>query len=100
VEDRLKGEKTSGQDSLPIYLSVLEQAKFDLERAEKWSGATEDPLGKLRWSIEADVRRILVRMYDGLVKILQEREEELRFARRVNARAEAIVSPGGQVAGE
>lgn len=95
----MKGERTTEQASLPIYLSGLEQAKFDLDRAEKSSGATEDPLEKLRWSIEVDVRRTLVRMYDGLVKIVQDREQELRLARNANARAEVTVSPGGRVAG-
>jgi hypothetical protein len=74
AENAVKGQGTSAQQSLPIYLSVLEQARFDLDRAEKSSGATEDPLEKLRWSVEADVRRILVRMYDGLVKLVQSQE--------------------------
>ncbi len=100
VGSRLKGERTPGQDSLPIYLSGLEQAKFDLDRAEKSSGATEDSLEKLRWSIEVDVRRTLVRMYDGLVKLVQDREQELKLVRSANAKPEATVSPGGRVAEE
>lgn len=70
----VKGEGTSAQQPLPIYLSGLEQARFDLDRAEKTSSMTTDPLEKLRWSVEADVRRILVRMYDGLVKLVQSQE--------------------------
>ena len=74
MDGTLKREKSNGSGPLPIYLSSLEQAKFDLDRAEKSSIATNDPLEKIRWSLEADVRRALVRMYDGLVKLLQEPE--------------------------
>jgi hypothetical protein len=74
MDGTLKREKTNGSGVLPIYLSGLEQAKFDLERAEKSSLLTSDPLEKLRWSFEADVRRALVRMYDSLVKLVQEPE--------------------------
>lgn len=74
MDGTLKREKANGSGPLPMYLSGLEQARFDLDRAEKSSMTANDPLEKIRWSLEADVRRALVRMYDGLVKLLQEPE--------------------------
>ncbi len=59
-------------DLLPMYLSGLEQAKCDLARAERsWSQST-DPLEKVRWSLDAELRRALVRVYNGLVVFVQE----------------------------
>jgi hypothetical protein len=59
---------------LPIYLSGLEQAKFELARAEKSSSCTVDPLEKVRWSLDAEIRRALIRMYDGLITFVQQPE--------------------------
>lgn len=60
------------QDLLPVYLSGLEQAKYELDRAEKTSGLTLDPIEKIRWSFEIEIRRALIRMYDGLIKLVQD----------------------------
>lgn len=60
------------QDLIPIYLSRLEKAKFELDSAEKSSHLCADPIEQMRWSLEVEVRRSLVRVYDGLVRILQE----------------------------
>jgi hypothetical protein len=62
----------SKEDLLPIYLSGLEQAKHELARAEKSSNSSTDPLEKIRWSLDAEVRRALVRVYDGLIVLVQQ----------------------------
>jgi hypothetical protein len=69
-------EKTrmSREDLLPIYLSGLEQAKCELARAEKTSMASTDALEKVRWTLDAEVRRALVRVYDGLISFVQQPE--------------------------
>lgn len=60
------------EDLLPMYLSGLEQAKCELARAEKSWSMTTDPLEKVRWSLDAELRRALVRVYNGLVVFVQE----------------------------
>jgi hypothetical protein len=60
------------EDLLPMYLSGLEQAKCELARAEKSWSMTNDPLEKVRWSLDAELRRALVRVYNGLVVFVQE----------------------------
>ena len=62
----------SREDLLPMYLSGLEQAKHKLDRAEKSSSLTADPIEKVRWLLDAEVRRVQVNVYDGLIKLLQE----------------------------
>ncbi|MGA8220489.1 MAG: hypothetical protein WB780_02465 [Candidatus Acidiferrales bacterium] len=62
------------QHLLPVYLSALQQAKFSLDKAERSSNATQDPIERLRWSLEVDIQRTLIRMYDGLTKLVQEPE--------------------------
>jgi hypothetical protein len=62
----------SREDLLPIYLSGLEQAKYELAKAEKSSTTSTDPLEKIRWSLDAEVRRALVRVYDGLIVFVQQ----------------------------
>ncbi|HEY0704017.1 MAG TPA: hypothetical protein VGD60_14710 [Candidatus Acidoferrales bacterium] len=62
----------SRENLLVMYLSDLEKAKFELERAEKTSSIQLDPIERVRWSLEAEVRRSLVRVYDQLVKLVQE----------------------------
>lgn len=62
------------EDLLPIYLSRLEEAKHELAKAEKASNASTDTLDKMRWSLEAEVRRTMVRVYDSLLVFVQEPE--------------------------
>jgi len=62
------------QHLLPVYLSALEQAKFHLDRAEKSSIATQDPIERFRWTLEVEIQRTVIRMYDGLAKLVQEPE--------------------------
>ena len=45
------------EDLLPMYLSGLEQAKCELARAEKSWTMANDPLEKVRWSLDAELRR-------------------------------------------
>jgi hypothetical protein len=59
---------------LPVYLSGLEQAKYELARAEKSLSSSADPLEKVRWSLDAEIRRALIRVYDGLVTFVQQPE--------------------------
>jgi hypothetical protein len=59
---------------LPVYLSGLEQAKCELARAEKSFNSTADPLEKMRWTLDAEIRRALIRVYDGLVTFVQQPE--------------------------
>jgi hypothetical protein len=59
---------------LPVYLSGLEQAKYELARAEKSFNSTADPLEKMRWTLDAEIRRALIRVYDGLVTFVQQPE--------------------------
>lgn len=61
------------EDLVPLYLSRLEKAKFELDSAEKSILLPGDPIDKTRWSLEIEVRRSLVHVYDGLIKILQDR---------------------------
>jgi hypothetical protein len=42
------------------------------EAAEKSWSMTNDPLEKVRWSLDAELRRALVRVYNGLVVFVQE----------------------------
>lgn len=60
------------QDLIPVYLSRLEKAKFELDNVEKSRHLCVDPIESMRWALEVEVRRSLVRVYDGLLKILQE----------------------------
>jgi hypothetical protein len=69
---RWKRRAMSREDLLPVYLSGLEQAKYELARAEKSSSTTTDPLEKIRWSLDAEIRRALVRVYDGLIVFVQQ----------------------------
>lgn len=62
----------SREDLLPVYLSRLEEAKYELARAEKSSSNSTDPLEKVRWSLDAEVRRALVRVYDVLIVFVQQ----------------------------
>jgi hypothetical protein len=62
------------EDLLPIYLSRLEEAKYELARAEKSSSASTDGLEKVRWTLEAEIRRAMVRVYDGLIGFAQTTE--------------------------
>jgi len=62
----------SREDLLPLYLSGLEKAKFELDRAEKSSCTTADPIERVRWALEVEVRRVQVKVYDGLIRFLQE----------------------------
>jgi hypothetical protein len=62
------------EDLLPVYLSRLEQAKHELARAETSLTSSTDPLEKVRWSLDAEVRRALVRVYDGLISFVQQPE--------------------------
>lgn len=59
---------------LPVYLSGLEQAKYELARAEKSLSSSADPLEKVRWSLDAEIRRALIRVYDSLVTFVQQPE--------------------------
>ena len=59
-------------DLLPVYLSGLEKAKYELDRAEKSSSITADPIEKTRWTLEIEVRKVMVRVYDGLIKLVQD----------------------------
>jgi hypothetical protein len=59
---------------LPVYLSGLEQAKHELARAEKSYINTADPLEKMRWTLDAEIRRALIRVYDGLITFVQQPE--------------------------
>jgi len=45
-----------------------------LARAEKTSMASTDALEKVRWTLDAEVRRALVRVYDGLISFVQQPE--------------------------
>jgi len=60
------------EDLLAVYLSKLERAKFELDSTEKGPILSPDPIEKVRLDLEAEVRRSMVRVYDGLVKFLQE----------------------------
>ena len=60
------------EELLPVYLSRLEEAKCELARAEKSSSNSTDPLEKVRWSLDAEVRRALVRVYDVLIVFVQQ----------------------------
>jgi hypothetical protein len=60
------------EDLLPVYLSRLEEAKHELARAEKSSSSSTDPLEKVRWSLDAEIRRALVRVYDVLIVFVQQ----------------------------
>jgi hypothetical protein len=62
------------EDLLPIYLTGLEQARYELTRAEKALNNCSDPLELIRWSAETEVRRVLVRVYDGLITFVQRPE--------------------------
>jgi hypothetical protein len=62
------------EDLLPMYLSRLEEAKYELARAEKSSSTSTDVLEKVRWTLEAEVRRAMVRVYDGLISFAQRPE--------------------------
>lgn len=62
----------SRQDPLFQYLSALEKARHDLDRAEKSLGITEDPIEKMRWSLEIQVGQTLVQGYQKLIKLVQE----------------------------
>ena len=62
------------EDLLPIYLSRLEEAKHELAKAERASITTTDTLDKMRWSLEAEVRRTMVRVYDSLIVFVQKPE--------------------------
>jgi hypothetical protein len=62
----------SREDLLPIYLSRLEQAKCELANAEKSCVLSTDVLEKVRWTLEAEVRRAVVHVYDGLINFVQE----------------------------
>jgi len=64
-------ERMNREDLLPIYLSGLEQAKCELARAEQTSLLSTDALEKVRWTLDAEVRRALVRVYDGLIVFVQ-----------------------------
>jgi hypothetical protein len=57
---------------LPIYLTGLEQAKCELTRAEKSLMASSDPLEKVRWTLDAEIRRALVRVYGVLISFVQQ----------------------------
>jgi hypothetical protein len=59
-------------DLLPVYLSGLEQAKHELFRAEQTLAVSTDALEKVRWSLEAEIRLALVRIYTGLISFVQE----------------------------
>ena len=59
------------EDLLPIYLSGLERAKFELDRAQKSSVMSTDPIEKMRWTLEIEVKRALVQVYDGLITLVQ-----------------------------
>lgn len=63
------------EDLLPVYLSRLEQAKHELAMAQRASDASTDMLDKVRWSLEAEVCRALVRVYDGLLVFVQRPEQ-------------------------
>ena len=65
------------EDLLPMYLSGLEQAKCELARAERSWSQTNDPIEKVRWSLDAELRRALVRVYNGLVVFIQEPKSKL-----------------------
>ncbi len=62
----------SREDLLPVYLSRLEQAKCELANAEKSCSMSTDLLEKVRWSLEAEVRRAMVHLYDGLISFVQQ----------------------------
>lgn len=57
---------------LPIYLTGLEQAKYELTQAEKSLNASSDPLEKVRWTLDAEIRRALVRVYGALINFAQQ----------------------------
>jgi hypothetical protein len=61
-------------DLFPIYLSELEQAKYQLDQAQKSSNAAEDPIERFRWSLDIEIRKALIRLYDGLIKLVHEPE--------------------------
>jgi hypothetical protein len=69
---RWKNGEVTRRDLIPLYLSRLEKAKFELDSAEKSRLLPGDPIDQTRWSLEVEVRRSLVHVYDGLIKILQE----------------------------
>jgi len=60
------------RDLIFVYLTQLEKAKCDLAAAEKAHFLPGDPLDKTRWELEVAIRKSLVHIYDGFVKILQE----------------------------
>lgn len=60
---------------LPVYLSGLEQAKYELARAEKSFSSSADPLERMRWTLDAEIRRALIRVYDGLVTFVQQPDD-------------------------
>jgi hypothetical protein len=62
----------SRPDLLPIYLSGLERAKYELATAELTCSVATDPLEKVRWTLDAEVRRALVRVYDALITFVQQ----------------------------
>jgi len=64
----------SREDLIPIYLSRLEEAKFELAKAERASNASTDVIEKVRWSLEMEIRRSMVRVYDVLVSFVQRPE--------------------------
>jgi hypothetical protein len=66
---------SSRGDLLAIYLSRLEEAKYELAKAEKASIASTDGIEKVRWSLEMEIRRAMVRVYDGLVILVQRPEQ-------------------------
>ena len=62
----------SRKDRLVEYLSALEKTKHDVDRAQKSRGTTEDPIEKMRWSLEIEVGQTLVQGYQKLIKLVQE----------------------------
>jgi hypothetical protein len=60
------------EDLIPVYLSGLEKAKYELDKAVKSSCLPADRIEQLRWQLEVEVRRVQVNVYDGLIKLLQE----------------------------
>jgi hypothetical protein len=62
----------SRKDPLFEYLSALERARHDLDRAQKSRETAEDPIEKMRWSLEIEVGQTLVQGYQKLIKLVQE----------------------------
>lgn len=62
----------SKEHLLPIYLSDLEKAKYELNQAEKSLNASSEALEKIRWTLETEIRRVSVRVYGALITFAQQ----------------------------